>query len=48
MLNVLTQGRLAETLPWAEEMLDAAKATGDPDLLITGHTTAFMSYFWMG
>jgi class 3 adenylate cyclase len=30
--NILTQGRAAESLPWAEEMLDVAKATGDPDL----------------
>ena len=35
--NVLAQGRVAESLPWAEEMLDIAKATGDADLLITGH-----------
>ena len=35
--NVLTQGRVAESLPWAEEMLDIAKATGDADLLIAGH-----------
>ena len=32
--NVLAQGRAAEALPWAEEMLDIAKATGDADLLI--------------
>ena len=38
-INVLTQGRVAESLPWAEEMLDLAKATGDADLLIAGHTT---------
>ena len=37
--NVLTQGRVAESLPWAQEMLDIAKATGDADLLITGHAT---------
>ena len=35
--NILTQGRVAESLPWVEEMLDIAKATGDADLLITGH-----------
>ena len=32
--NVQTRGRMAEALPWAEEMLDIAKATGDADLLI--------------
>ena len=35
--NVFTQGRIAEALPWVEEMLDSAKATGDADLLIVGH-----------
>ena len=35
--NVLTQGRIAESLLWVEEMLDLAKATGDADLLIAGH-----------
>jgi tetratricopeptide (TPR) repeat protein len=38
--NVSTQGRGAESLPWAEEMLDIAKATGNADLLITGHAHA--------
>ena len=48
MFNVLCVGRVAESLPWAEEMLDIAKATGDADLLITGHTLASACYFWMG
>ena len=48
MFNVLTQGRVAQSLPWAEEMLDIAKATGDPDLLIEGHHLACACYFWMG
>ncbi len=47
-VNVLTQGRAAESLPLAQEMLDLAKATGDPDLLITGHSVASTSYFWIG
>ena len=46
--NVLTQGRVAESLPWAEEMLDLAKATGDADLLITGHARACVCYCWAG
>ena len=45
---MLTQGRVAESLPWAEEMLDIAKATGDADLLITGHTIACVCYCWAG
>ena len=47
-LNVLTQGRVAESLPWAEEMLDIAKATGDADLLIAGHGLACACYCWAG
>ena len=40
-----TQGRVAESLPWAEEMLDIAQATGDADLLIAGHMTACTATF---
>ena len=47
-INVLTQGRVAESLPWAEEMLDIAKATGDADLLIAGHALACDCYCWAG
>ena len=46
--NVLTQGRVAESLPWVEEMLDIAKATGDADLLIAGHALACRCYCWAG
>jgi len=47
-INVQCAGRVAESLRWAEEMLDTAKSTGDPDLLITGHAAASSCYFWMG
>jgi predicted ATPase len=47
-LNVMTQGRVAESLPWAQEMLDVAEATGDSDLLIAGRTVACVSYAWLG
>jgi hypothetical protein len=46
--HILTQGRIAEALPWAEEMLDIAKATGDADLLITGHALACSCYCFAG
>ncbi|MBV8401650.1 MAG: AAA family ATPase, partial [Acetobacteraceae bacterium] len=46
--NVLNQGRVAEAMRWAEEMLDVAKATSDVDLLIAGHAFASTCYFWMG
>ncbi len=39
---------MAESLPWAQEMLDIAEATGDSDLLIIGHTHACGCYFWGG
>jgi hypothetical protein len=46
--NVLTQGRVVESLPWVEEMLDLATASGDPDLLIGGHTLASSCYSFSG
>jgi class 3 adenylate cyclase len=46
--NVLGQGRVAEALPWAKEMLDIAAATGDADLLITGHHRACFCYYYAG
>ena len=46
--NILTQGRVAESLPWVEEMLDIAKATGDADLLITGHGLPAAATVWAG
>ncbi len=48
MVNVQCQGRVAESLPWAKEMLDIASATGDPNLLIVGHALSCTCYFWMG
>jgi hypothetical protein len=41
-----TQGRVTEALPWVQEMLDLAKAKGQADLQITGHTTACECHFW--
>jgi class 3 adenylate cyclase/tetratricopeptide (TPR) repeat protein len=46
--NVLTQGRVAESLGWVEEMLGVAEATGDADLLVAGHMSACVSYNWLG
>jgi hypothetical protein len=45
---VLCQGRVMESLSWAREMLDVAKATGDPDLLIQGHANACICNCWVG
>jgi class 3 adenylate cyclase/tetratricopeptide (TPR) repeat protein len=38
--NIHAQGRVAESVLWAEEVLEIAKATGDADLLISGHGMA--------
>jgi len=46
--NIFSQGRVAESLPWAEEMLKVAKATADADLLIAGHAIACTCYCWAG
>jgi class 3 adenylate cyclase/tetratricopeptide (TPR) repeat protein len=46
--NVQTQGRVAESLRWAEEILDIAKANGDVDLLVSGHALACDCYCWAG
>jgi tetratricopeptide (TPR) repeat protein len=42
--NIHNQGRVAESLPWVEEMLEIAEATGDADLLIAGHARACTCY----
>jgi hypothetical protein len=46
--SVRSQGRVAESLPWMEQMLDLAKATGNVDLLVTGHSLACSCYCWAG
>ncbi|HYZ23567.1 MAG TPA: hypothetical protein VE690_15565, partial [Rhodopila sp.] len=46
--NVLNQGRVAESLRWAKEMLRLAEAIGDADLLITGHCASCNGFTWAG
>jgi class 3 adenylate cyclase len=46
--NVLTSGRVAESLRWVARTQEAAEAYHDPDLLILGHMTAANSYFFLG
>jgi tetratricopeptide (TPR) repeat protein len=46
--NVLTQGRVAETQPWVQEMLDLSGASGDADLGVMGHMTACCRHTWLG
>ena len=47
-INVQVQGRIAEALDWVHEMLASAEASGDPDLLISGHRSACVTHFWLG
>src|SRR5262249_37599178 len=47
-LNVVTQGRIAEAFQWVKETLETAKATGDPNLSITGHVLANTYYYFIG
>jgi class 3 adenylate cyclase/tetratricopeptide (TPR) repeat protein len=46
--NIMCVGRVAESIFLAKEMLDTAKATSNPDLLIAGHTAAVDSYYFRG
>src|SRR5262249_813105 len=47
-LNVVTQGRIAEAFQWVKETLETAKATGDPNLSITGHVLVNTYYYFIG
>ena len=46
--NTFTRGRVAESLCWFRQTLDAAEAYGDPVLQILGHYTAVVNYFYLG
>ncbi len=47
-LNVLANGRVAESLSWLNEMLDTANETGNEALLITVHFAATEAHLRMG
>ena len=47
-VSVLTQGRIVESLDWVNEMLASANASGDLDLLMTGHRAACVTHFYRG
>jgi predicted ATPase len=47
-VNVLSRGRLAESLYWVTQLQKSAAAYQDTDLLIMGRTAAAISYFWLG
>jgi tetratricopeptide (TPR) repeat protein len=47
-MNVLNQGRVAESVQWVADMLDLANANGDADMLVTGHALACFCYCYAG
>jgi class 3 adenylate cyclase/tetratricopeptide (TPR) repeat protein len=47
-LHVSTRGRIAESLRWVRQLMNAAETYCVPDLLIVGHLAATMAYFLLG
>ena len=47
-VNVMCAGRVAESLLWVKQILEAAEEHCDPDLAVLGHTRGMTSYFWLG
>ena len=45
---VMTGGRAAESVVWAQEMLDEAGASGDIDFVVQGHMAVCTCYYWTG
>ena len=46
--HVLARGRVAESLRWVTQLMNAAETYGDPDLLILGHFAAVYAHYWLG
>ncbi len=47
-IHVLTRGRIAESLLWVTQVMNAAETYRDPDLLIAGHLAAMTAYVYLG
>jgi predicted ATPase len=47
-IHVMCKGRVAESLRWVSQVMNAAETCDDPDLLIVGHLVAVNAYFWLG
>jgi hypothetical protein len=45
---VLTRGRIAESLRWVTQLMNAAETYRDPDLQIVGHFSAVLAHFHLG
>ena len=48
IIHVVCRGRVAESLRWVTQAMNAAETCGDPNLLIVGHHAASAAYFWLG
>jgi predicted ATPase len=46
--HVICRGRVAESLRWVTQLVNAAETYGDPDLLIVAHLAALTAHFWLG
>jgi class 3 adenylate cyclase/tetratricopeptide (TPR) repeat protein len=47
-VNTITQGRVADSLEWANRLLAEGEEAGDIDLQIFGHGAAMISHFYLG
>jgi class 3 adenylate cyclase/tetratricopeptide (TPR) repeat protein len=47
-IHVLCRGRVAESLRWITQLMNAAETYRDADLLIVGRIAAAAAYFWLG
>jgi len=46
--NTVTQGRIADSVIWADQLLDEGRATGDVDFQIFGNAAAMVPHFFLG
>ncbi len=47
-VNTTTQGRIADSLQWAQRLLHEGERAGDTDLQIFGHGASMISHFYLG
>ena len=47
-VSSLTQGRVADSLTWAEELLKTCEQSDDEELLLIGHMGAMVTRYWLG
>jgi class 3 adenylate cyclase/tetratricopeptide (TPR) repeat protein len=47
-VNTITQGRVADSLDWAQRLLAEGDQAGDIDLQVFGHGAAMISHFYLG